>query len=48
MEEEEDLQEVWTYSYLEGMAPYSYYSSIPSGLDRSWAIASSSSDVSAI
>ena len=36
MEEEEDLQEVWTYSYLKGMAPYSYSSSVPLGLDRSW------------
>ena len=36
MEEEGDLQDVWTYFYLGGMAPYSYSSLIPSGLDRSW------------
>ena len=33
MEEEGDLQEVWTYSYLEGMTPYSS-SSLEKEIDR--------------
>ena len=37
MKEEEGLQEAWTYAYLEGMASYSCSSSVPSGLDQSWA-----------
>ena len=45
VEEEGDLQEVWIYFYLEGMAPYSYSFRLGPVLG---AIVSSSSDVSAM